>query len=1099
MRIFELIARRASAERKQRPVQGHGSAVQSVTVTTLWNRFRASWSGRVTCVVAAAALAALGGARASAGSLVDDFEDLTGWSVSASPWAKLEIAHDLGHSGMSMRLDFDFHGGGGYVLARKPFPLKLPSNYAFTFQIRGDAPANNFELKLVDKDGNVWWSRHRDFAFPDDWQQIAIRKNRIEFAWGPGGGGSPARIEYIELAITPGEGGKGSVWIDDLALEEREPTAVPGVKPEVRASTYVPGYEPEHVLDDNLETRWRSGSVAPDQWLLIDFTRPREYGGLVIDWDADDYATAYEIEVSNDGESWSPVYSCTAGNGGRDYVYIHDGESRLIRMVLRQSSRGQGYGVRQLALKPYSFSASPNQFFAAIAAEAPLGTYPKYFSDKQTYWTVVGVGGDSREATLNEEGMLEVERGGFSIEPFLYADGQLITWAAVHTNQELEQGYLPIPSVHWLHDRLVLGVTALAAGRPGASALYARYRVENRSDALQHVILFLALRPFQVVPPWQSLNMVGGVTPIRELLFDARTVWVNGEKPVVALTPPDRFGAASFQEGLLSDFLSHGRLPRRERVSDPFGYAWGALQYHLDLEAGSHEDVYVAVPFHEHDEIVRAMAGGEGAEAHYRRRHDETSREWERKLARVELQAPVDGAHLIAKAKTALAHILINRDGPMLQPGARNYARSWIRDGAFSSTALLAMGFTEEPREFLRWFAGYQLPDGRIPCCVDHRGADLVPEHDSHGQFIFAVAEYYRFTRDVGFLAEMWPNVVRAADAIGALRSERTTEAYRQPDTEAYFGLLPESISHEGYSAHPVHSYWDGFFALRGLKDVVTLAEVMVDDEAAARFAALRDAFRRDLYASIARVMEQHRIDYIPGSAELADFDATSTAIAVSPVGELVNLPRPALEQTFERYYAHVQERLQHPLGQEAYTPYELRNVAALIHMGERERANEILDLLVDDQRPTGWNQWQEVVWSDPTTPRFIGDMPHTWIGATFIRSVRTMFVHEAEADGALVIAAGLPASWVLNESGVSVRRLPTHFGVLSFTLAAAGENALRLRLAGDLAPPPGGIIVRPPLPRPLKAVTVNGNALGTFTADSATMREFPADVLLEY
>ena len=32
-------------------------------------------------------------------------------------------------------------------------------------------------------------------------------------------------------------------------------------------------------------------------------------------------------------------------------------------------------------------------------------------------------------------------------------------------------------------------------------------------------------------------------------------------------------------------------------------------------------------------------------------------------------------------------------------------------------------------------------------------------------------------------------------------------------------GLVTESISHEGYSAKPVHSYWDDFWALRGLDD----------------------------------------------------------------------------------------------------------------------------------------------------------------------------------------------------------------------------------------------------------------------------------------
>jgi hypothetical protein len=120
-------------------------------------------------------------------------------------------------------------------------------------------------------------------------------------------------------------------------------------------------------------------------------------------------------------------------------------------------------------------------------------------------------------------------------------------------------------------------------------------------------------------------------------------------------------------------------------------------------------------------------------------------------------------------------------------------------------------------------------------------------------------------------------------------------------------------------------------------------------------------------------------------------------------------------------------------------------------------------------------------------------------VGSTFIQSVRTLFAYERESDRALVVAAGLPSEWVLSKSGVAVKRLPTHYGVLSYSLRGEGSNAMLLRLSGDLTLPPGNIVLRPPLPQPLKAVSVNGKPIETFTADSATVSEFPAEVLLEY
>src|SRR2546426_204510 len=101
----------------------------------------------------ALALGLLVSVPASAKQLLDDFEDVSGWTAIASPGVSVALVSDVGHTGAGMRLDFDFHGPGGYVIVRKTFELALPPNYAFTFQLRADAPPNNLEFKLVDATG----------------------------------------------------------------------------------------------------------------------------------------------------------------------------------------------------------------------------------------------------------------------------------------------------------------------------------------------------------------------------------------------------------------------------------------------------------------------------------------------------------------------------------------------------------------------------------------------------------------------------------------------------------------------------------------------------------------------------------------------------------------------------------------------------------------------------------------------------------------------------------------------------------------------------------------------------------------------------------
>ncbi len=78
-------------------------------------------------------------------------------------------------------------------------------------------------------------------------------------------------------------------------------------------------------------------------------------------------------------------------------------------------------------------------FFEAVAKDAPRGSFPRGIGGEQVYWTVVGADGDAREGLLSEDGMLETGKGSFSIEPFLYVNGSLITWADVQPVQSLER------------------------------------------------------------------------------------------------------------------------------------------------------------------------------------------------------------------------------------------------------------------------------------------------------------------------------------------------------------------------------------------------------------------------------------------------------------------------------------------------------------------------------------------------------------------------------------------------------------------------------------------------------------------------------------
>src|SRR5450631_4288373 len=114
----------------------------------------------------------------------------------------------------ALRMDFDFKGGGGFVVARRTCVRSMPEEYAVHFRLRGRGAVNHLELKLVDAAGqNVWRHVRKNLQLPPRWRRMSVHSRDIDFAWGPSSGGRLSALGSMEFAIVAGEGGKGTVWI----------------------------------------------------------------------------------------------------------------------------------------------------------------------------------------------------------------------------------------------------------------------------------------------------------------------------------------------------------------------------------------------------------------------------------------------------------------------------------------------------------------------------------------------------------------------------------------------------------------------------------------------------------------------------------------------------------------------------------------------------------------------------------------------------------------------------------------------------------------------------------------------------------------------
>jgi hypothetical protein len=1044
------------------------------------------------CIMTLVASAALAQPPSLTTRLLDRFDDVAAWRAVASDGVTASVHPVVDAKRPALKLDFDLGGTAGYAIARRALPLDLPENYAITFWLRADAPVNDLQVKLVDASGdNVWWYNRPNFAFPREWQPITIRKRQIEFAWGPTKERVLRQAASIELVVAAGRGGgRGSIYVSELALQQVPPSSAAWPPPVVRASSSQRDADPARALDGDPATAWRSRPGAGrDQWLSVDFGRPREFGGLVLRWKQGEHASRYDVQFSDDGRKWRTVRRVTEGGGGPAALLLTESETRYLRVAFHDGPK-PAYALAELTVEDLAFGATPNAFFAALARDAPRGSYPRGMSGEPAAWTLVGIDGGSDTGLLSEDGALEVGKGGFTVEPFVVERGSATTWADVDAQPFLVDDELPMPGVAWRTPRWALRITAFGAGTPEDVRLTARYDVTNLTDRPLSITLALAVRPFQVNPPVQFLNTAGGASSIHDLAWGRGALTVNGTRTLYPLSAPARVAVQPFDAGPLVPRLPAVDGRSRRDVHDDFGYASGALVYPLTLAAHASTTLGLVVPLT--DGAPGPVLAGRAPVQWLAREQANAAAAWRGKLDRVTIRVPPEAQPLADTLHTALAHILVSRDGPRLRPGTRAYARSWIRDGTMIAETLLRLGHAELAADYLRWYAPHQFANGKVPCCIDARGADPVPENDSPGEFLFLAGEVYRYTQDRALLAQLWPHVEAAARYLETLRQSERFDG--NGERGASFGLLPASISHEGYAAKPVHSYWDNFWALKGYASAAMLADALGRRDTARRLDAARNQFRDELVASLRATAAAHRIDYLPGSVELGDFDPTSSTIAFAPGDDARYLPPELVAPTFERYWREFVARRDGQSEWVTYTPYELRNVAAFLRLGWRGRAYALLDYFMDARRPLVWNQWPEVVARDSHHPLFVGDLPHAWVASDFIRSVLDLFAYE-RSDGAILLAGGIPAAW-LDRAGVAIRGLRTPYGTVSYSLVRTDSRVAELTLTATGRVPPGGFVLAGPWPRPLHA-TVNGTAVSTAGAE-LRIEQLEAKVVLQ-
>jgi hypothetical protein len=126
-------------------------------------------------------------------------------------------------------------------------------------------------------------------------------------------------------------------------------------KPATASSVENAAFPASAAVDGNTGTRW-SSTFADPQWLQVDLGSTQPISQVVLNWEAA-YASAFTIQTSANGTSWTNISPVTAGRAGVQTLNV-TGSGRYVRM--NGTTRATPYGYSLWEFQVYGGGTNPS-------------------------------------------------------------------------------------------------------------------------------------------------------------------------------------------------------------------------------------------------------------------------------------------------------------------------------------------------------------------------------------------------------------------------------------------------------------------------------------------------------------------------------------------------------------------------------------------------------------------------------------------------------------------------------------------------------------------------------------------------------------------
>lgn len=392
----------------------------------------------------------------------------------------------------------------------------------------------------------------------------------------------------------------------------------------------------------------------------------------------------------------------------------------------------------------------------------------------------------------------------------------------------------------------------------------------------------------------------------------------------------------------------------------------------------------------------------------------------------------------------------IKKNLPAFQVGPTCYRGLWVVDGSFIMEAIAYLNRTEEARNGIKYLMSFQRADGSFMIMDGH--------WKETGIVLWAVTRHARLTGDKAWLREVWPKLEKGWAYIKLMR---TMPPAGSPNER----LIPDGFS-DGGLADRVPEYTNIYWTLAGMRAAVEAARWLGLNDTAADWQREYD----DFYQTFRRAAERDtKTDpsgnrYVPirmakGEGILPQKAQWGFMHAVFP-GKLFEPADPLVTGNLAMLKAVESEGLVLDtgwLGKGIWNYFGSFYAHGWLWLGDGEKAARTLYAFGNHASPLLC--WREEHMPQGRGNQTVGDMPHNWASAEFIRLVRHLLVLERGEE--LHLFEGLPAAWVKPGAVLKVKEVATEFGPISLELATAQDGkTATLKLQTPMRTPPKRIVV---------------------------------------